>query len=74
MIRRLFRLTATLALCVSSYGLLLTPSTQACACSCTYVCPNTCNLSCEDCSLSGLIETGARCCSEEKGRTDCNAN
>jgi hypothetical protein len=70
--QKLLRLTVAIALCVSSYGFFAAQITHAqCGCSCTYVCPDTCNFSCDGCDLGGLIDTAARCCSEEKGRTNC---
>ena len=70
--KELLRLTALLVLSVCSYGMLTPQITQAqCGCSCTYVCPHTCNLSCDGCDYEGLIAAAYRCCHEERNRTPC---
>jgi hypothetical protein len=70
--RKLFRLAAALVLCVSGYGLLTPQIAHAqCGCSCSFVCPNTGNFSCDGCDLRGLIETANRCCQGERSRTRC---
>jgi hypothetical protein len=71
---KLFRLAAVLAVCLSGYGALTTQVVRAqCGCACTWVCPNTCNFSCDGCDLNGLIETASKCCSAAKADAGCRA-
>lgn len=69
--KKLLRLALALIFTVSGYGIPTTPTTHAqtqpqCGCSCTYLCSGTCNVTCSDCTISGAVETAARCCSQEK--------
>jgi hypothetical protein len=64
--RRLLRLAAAFIFCAAGYGLLTVRAVYAqCGCSCTVVCPNTCNFSCDGCSVGEAIAAISKCCSEE---------